>query len=251
MYPDLFKIGPLVIHTYGLMMAIAFLVSYFLLKKETKKIGDSPDFAANMVFWAAIGGLAGAKLLYALENIKYTVQDPIGVIFSGAGLAYQGGLLGGTLAVILFLKKNKRNIGVYADIVAPILFIGQAIGRIGCFFAGCCHGVECNLPWAVRFPNAIPPAEGPVHPTQLYEAIYNTTMFFVLRRLRPKFKDRNWTIFSLYLIFAGAERFLIEFIRVNPVVFLGLTMFQYISLLMVITGVIILLSLAKPKSKKS
>ncbi|RKY50891.1 MAG: prolipoprotein diacylglyceryl transferase [Candidatus Neomarinimicrobiota bacterium] len=249
MHPILFKLGPIIIHTYGLMMATAFLVSYLLLAREVRRLGEKTDFASNMVFWAAVGGLAGAKLLYALENLKYTIQDPLGTIFSGAGLAFHGGLFGGTLAVIVYLKKHKKSVGEYADIVGPILLVGQAIGRIGCFFAGCCHGKECSLPWAVTFPNAIPPASGPVHPTQLYEALYNVIIYFVLIKLRPRLRKR-WATFSLYLIFAGVERFLIEFIRVNPRILFGLTVFQYTSLAMILAGIFILLFLAEPLDKK-
>ncbi len=241
MHPELLHIGPLTIYTYGLMMATGFLVSYLILQHELKKRGESPDLASNIVFWAAIGGILGAKIFFIIDYWSEFVADPVGMIFSGSGLVFHGGLIGGTLAVILLLRHSKKKVGPYADLIAPLLLIGQGFGRIGCFFAGCCHGKACTLPWAVTFPYASPPADYPVHPTQLYEASYNFIIYFVIVKfIRPRLK-RNWMTFAVYLLFAGGERFLIEFIRVNPRIALGLTSAQFTSLGLFITGLVMLL----------
>lgn len=240
MHPELLHLGPLTIYTYGLMMAIGFLVCYYVLNRELKKRGDSPEMASNIVFWAAIGGILGAKILFIIDYWPEFLTDPIGMIFTGSGLVFHGGLIGGTLAVILVLKHYQKPIGPYADLIAPLLLLGQAFGRIGCFFAGCCHGSACELPWAVTFPYASPPADFPVHPTQLYESLYNFIMFFVIVKLiRPRLKIA-WQTFAIYLLAAGGERFLIEFIRVNPRILFGLTSAQLTSLAMVFAGAIIL-----------
>ncbi|MFH1213147.1 MAG: prolipoprotein diacylglyceryl transferase [Candidatus Neomarinimicrobiota bacterium] len=245
MHPELLHLGPVTVYTYGLMMAIGFIVCYFILQAESKKLGDHPDLASNIVFWAAIGGIAGSKILYLLENIPDFLADPKGMVFSGSGLVFHGGLIGGAIAVILVLRKAHKKIGVYADILGPLLLLGQGFGRIGCFFAGCCHGKACDLPWAVTFPYASPPANYPVHPTQLYEAALNIIFFFVLAKLvRPRMKRVGET-FAIYLITGGLIRFLIEFIRVNPRIWLNLSSAQFTSLAMMLVGVIIILLLVK------
>ncbi len=252
MHPILLKLGPVTIYTYGFMMATAFLTAYFVLKWEVKKIGGSSDFASSIVFWAAIGGIIGAKIFYLLENISFVIEDPIGMIFSGAGLVFHGGIIGGTIAVVSLIEKSKKPLGMYVDIIGPVLLLGQGIGRIGCFCAGCCHGCASSLPWAVVFPNAAPPANYPVHPTQLYETIINFIFFFILIKvIRPKTK-KHGTTFAIYLIFAGVERFFMEFIRVNPRGFLGLTNYQFSSIALVLAGIILLLFFVKqPKIVKN
>lgn len=245
MHPELLHIGPLTIYTYGFMMATAFLVSYLILRYEIKKRGDDPEIASNIIFWAAIGGIVGAKIFYMVEFYRDLLQDPLGMIFSGAGLVFHGGLVGGTIAVILVIRLTKKPLGKYADIIGPVLLVGQGIGRIGCFFAGCCHGKACDLPWAVTFPHASPPADYPVHPTQLYETIINFTMFFVLVKfVRPRLKTPG-TTFAIYLMIAGLERFLLEFIRVNPKVAWGLSSAQFTSMGIFIAGLILLTILLK------
>ena len=133
MYPELLHLGPLTIYTYGLMMATAFIVCYLILKWEITKRGDNLEIASNIVFWAAIGGILGSKILYMIEYFQDVIEDPVGMIFSGAGLVFHGGLIGGTLAVILVIRKAKKSVGEYADIIGPVLLVGQGIGRIGCF----------------------------------------------------------------------------------------------------------------------
>lgn len=248
MHPELLHLGPLTIYTYGFMMATAFLVCYFILKHEITRRGDHPDIASNIIFWGAIGGILGAKIFYLIEYFQDVLMDPMGMIFSGAGLVFHGGLVGGTAAVVIVILKSKKPLGEYADIIAPILLIGQGIGRIGCFFAGCCHGKACNLPWGVTFPHASPPANYPVHPTQLYETLINITLFFILVKLiRPRTK-RVGTTFALYFIFAGAERFFLEFIRVNPKVALGLSSAQFTSIGIILAGLIILKFFTKERT---
>ncbi len=247
MHPELLHIGPVTIYSYGLMMATAFLTCYFLLNWEFKKIGAPRDFASNLIFWAAIGGILGAKIFYLFEHLPELIADPAGMIFSGAGLVFHGGLIGGTITVIIILRKNNLSILKYGDIIGPVLLVGQGIGRIGCFLAGCCHGSACDLPWAVTFPYASPPADYPVHPTQLYETLLNFSFFFVLVFLiRPRTKKYGVT-FGIYLLFAGLERFLLEFIRVNPKDAWGLSHYQYSSLAIFLVGVVVLAFLTRDK----
>lgn len=267
MHPVLFKIefpiiGPITIYTYGFMMAMAFLTCYYILRWELKRVGDNPDFASSIIFWGAIGGILGSKILYLLENFSDVVVDPIGMVFSGAGLVFHGGIIGGAIAIVAIMLKSKRKMGLYSDMIGPILFLGQGIGRIGCFFAGCCHGKSTDFILNIRFPEGsiasvyqynngminssfIPSL--PVHPTQLYETVFNFIMFFILVSIRPKLR-RSGLVFCLYMIFAGTERFFLEFIRVNPVWALGLTVAQFTSIAFVLAGTI-LIYFTVPKEK--
>lgn len=260
MHPILFKlklpgIGELPIHTYGVMIAIAFLVSYFVIKWEIKRRNGNEKMAEEIVFWALIGGLIGARLFYMFTNFQHMLNDPLGMIFSGSGQAYHGGLIGGGIAIIILLKIKDKSLGSYADIIAPVLFLGQGIGRIGCFFSGDSFGKVTKSFLGVKFPkNSLPYIhqikEGlidgsyssslPIHPTQLYEMAFNIIMFFVLIKfVRPKLKYKGST-FALFLLIAGTERFFLEFIRVNPEVALGLTVYQFTSLALVLSGAILL-----------
>tara|TARA_Y100000814_G_C12316696_1_gene396852 strand:+ start:549 stop:1331 length:783 start_codon:yes stop_codon:yes gene_type:complete len=244
MMPYILEIGPLRIPSYGFMLMIAFMTNYFLLTRETKKLGKDPEIAGDLVFWAAIGGIGGSKVYYMIENFNAFSADPLAMIFSGSGLVFLGGLAGGMLAVTIYLRKKNEPWLMWADIVAPCLILGYAIGRIGCFLVGDDYGIPTNLPWGMSFPRGAPPTYQEVHPTQIYEAVLGLSIFFVLSRLRLKSKPLG-SVFSFYLIFAGMERFLIEFIRTNEKYMLGLSGAQVISLIMVTTGIILLTQLGK------
>ena len=244
MMPYILEIGPLRIPSYGFMLMIAFMTNYFLLTRETKKLGNDPEIAGDLVFWAAIGGIGGSKVYYMIENFDAFSADPLAMIFSGSGLVFLGGLAGGMLAVTIYLRKKNEPWLMWADIVAPCLILGYAIGRIGCFLVGDDYGIPTNLPWGMSFPRGAPPTYQEVHPTQIYEAVLGLSIFFVLSRLRLKSKPLG-SVFSFYLIFAGMERFLIEFIRTNEKYMLGLSGAQVISLIMVTTGIILLTQLGK------
>ncbi|MFA4838695.1 MAG: prolipoprotein diacylglyceryl transferase [Candidatus Neomarinimicrobiota bacterium] len=250
MHPILIKLGPVTLYSYGFMMAMGFLTCYYLLQREYRKRGENPDFASNTVFWAAISGIVGAKIFYIIENLSEFLIDPFGMIITGSGLVFHGGLIGGAIAVIVYLTRSKKSILVHGDNIIPTMFIGQAFGRIGCFLAGCCHGKACDLPWAITFPYASPPADFPVHPTQLYEAALNLILFFVLVKvIRPR-THKDGTTFGLYLILAGAERFFIEFLRVNPRYAFGLSSAQFTSIAIALAGVVLLVFFTKERKKK-
>lgn len=266
MHPELIHLGPLTIYTYGLMMAIAFLTGYYILKRDVTRLGEDPVLASDLTFWAAVGGIAGAKIFYLVENFSETLSDPIGTIFSGSGLVFQGGLIGGTLSVVFFLKMKHKSLGIYADIAGPVLLVGQGIGRIGCFFAGCCHGDVCHSSLGLVFPAESQPAihqfsEGllktyhmpslPTYPTQLFETIFNVIMFIVLVKwIRPRLKKRGST-FALFLLIQGTERFFLEFFRVNPKGLWGLTHYQFSSMFLMLLGTVLWVFFVKvPKTGK-
>ena len=140
----------LAIYSYGFMLVVAFYTCYALLLKEMRRLGYSDKLASDILTAAAIGGIIGSKIYYLMENFDRVVIDPTGMIFSGAGLVFLGGLMGGTLGVTIVLKKNELPWLTFADIVAPLLILGYAIGRVGCFLVGDDYGHYESVSRAVR-----------------------------------------------------------------------------------------------------
>lgn len=240
MYPVLLRLGPLTIYSYGLMMAIAFLTAGFLLGKELSRKGFDGDLASSMVFWALIGGFGGARILAIIDDWSSFVSDPLHSIFSGSGFVFYGGLIGGCIAVSWTIYRHGLPWLPTVDCIAPGLVLAQGIGRIGCQLAGDgCWGSETTLPWGMTYPNAIvgwsyePGVR--VHPTPLYEFTAYFLVFAILWAIRKR-QYRDGTIFWLYLILAPTARFLIEFVRINPRVFLGLSQAQLVSLGLIAIG---------------
>ncbi len=240
MYPVLLKLGPLTIYSYGLMMAIAFLTAGYLTGKELSRKGFNGDLASTLVFWAAVGGLGGARLFAILGDWQSFVADPLHSLFSGAGFVWYGGFLGGVAAVTWSMRRHRLPWLTTVDCIAPALALAHGIGRIGCQLAGDGDwGRETTLPWGMTYPNAIvgwhyPPGVR-VHPTPLYELILYTLIFAVLWTLRTR-RHPAGTLFWWYLVLAPAARFLIEFVRINPRVVFGLTEAQMISLVLMAIG---------------
>ena len=248
----------LAIYSFGLMLVVAFYSCYYFLNYDLKLLGYEEKLSSDIIFWAAVGGILGAKIYYLLENIDRVVNsyDPLNMIFSGAGLVFLGGLMGSTICVSFILKKNKVPWLTFANIIGPLIFLGYALGRLGCFLVGDDYGIPSSLPWAISFPNGIPPtttntfsdlypwvdisAYDPgvitVHPTQLYEAIICFILFLILWKYRKSTKIKD-ILFFLYLFLAGVERFFIEFIRTNQkYVFELFSGAQVISIMMIIIG---------------
>ncbi len=249
--PFVFHLGPLEITGYGLMMMVAFLMGGWLIALELKRRGLSEDYAADMIAAAVIGGIVGAKLWYV------AVSQDLGALFSRGGLVWYGGFLGGTAAVILNGWRLKVPIRWTMQLAAPALPAAYALGRIGCFLVNDDYGRPTDLPWAVKFPQGLPPSTAAsmeqlfgipvpagtspstvlaVHPTQIYEAIIMLAAFMLLWSLRKSDRATGW-IFGLYLVIAGVERFLIEILRAKDDRFLGpFTLAQLTSVLLVGVG---------------
>ena len=247
MYPILFQIGPFTIYSLGLLWALGALCAGWVVRLELKRYRFNPDLASSLVAAAAIGGLIGARLLLILEEWTSFIRSPWDFVFSGAGFSWYGGLIGGALAVTWVVRRHGIPWLKAADMSAPAAALGYGIGRIGCFLAGdATWGKVTDVPWAMAFPNAVfgwvdpltgvpyPPGVK-VHPTQIYELIQSLIVFGILWPLRKKTFPPG-TIFWLYLILAGSMRFLVEFWRVNPVIALGMTEYQWISLALVLVG---------------
>jgi phosphatidylglycerol---prolipoprotein diacylglyceryl transferase len=257
MYPVLFQNGPFTIYSLGVLWALAAICAGYVVRLELKRYRLDPELASSMVFAAAAGGLVGARLLLILEEWNDFLHSPWNFIFSGAGFSWYGGLIGGTIAVTWWVRQRSIPWLKAADIAAPALALGYGVGRIGCFLAGdATWGKITDMPWGLAFPNAVagwvdplsgvPYPQGVrVHPTQLYEVVQSLLVFSVLWILRKRHYPHA-TIFWLYLVLAGSMRFLVEFWRANPVVGLGMSEYQWISLAVVAVG---LLQVLRPRSQ--
>jgi phosphatidylglycerol:prolipoprotein diacylglycerol transferase len=215
------------IQSFGLALGVAFLVAGWMVAKRLKELGRNVDLAYEMVFAALIGGIVGAKLWYVAETG--------GPLFSGTGLTFYGGLIGGALAVCAWAHhRGELNLQL-ADAVVPSLAAAYAIGRIGCQLAGDGdYGSDWDGPWAMSYPNGTVPIDTPVHPTPIYETLAMGAFAILLWRWRDRW--RPGTLTAVYLVGAGLERFLVEFVRRNPDVALGLTQPQLVSVAMMLAG---------------
>jgi phosphatidylglycerol---prolipoprotein diacylglyceryl transferase len=235
-YPEI-NIGPLTLQTFGLMFALAFLAAGALIAKRLKELGKPVDWAYEMGFAALIGGIVGSRLYFLVENWDSVSDDLLGNVFSGSGLVWYGGVIGGAIAVLLWAWYRGFLGLALLDLAAPALALGYAVGRIGCQLSGDGdYGKPWDGPWAMAYPDGTVPTEQEVHPTPIYEALAMGFGAWLLWQLRDRF--RTGVLFALYLLYAGGERFLVEFVRRNDDVALGLTTAQLESLAMVLAGAI-------------
>lgn len=222
------------------MAALAFLVAGWLTGKEMTRRGLPGDVSSSMVFWAAVGGLVGSKLWYVVQDPAALMADPFHTIFSGSGIVWYGGLVGGTLGVTMTIRRHGLPWLRTVDCAAPALALAHGIGRIGCQLAGDGDwGRVTTMPWGMAYPRAIvgwpyPPGEV-VHPTPVYEMLAYFGVFAILWSMRKR-PHPDGTIFWWYLVLGPAARFVIEFYRINPPLALGLSTAQWFSLLLVAIG---------------
>jgi phosphatidylglycerol---prolipoprotein diacylglyceryl transferase len=234
MQPEI-ELGPLTLQTFGLMMGLGFVAAGFAASRFLKEIGKPADWAYEMVFAALVGGIVGARLWWIAENWSEAQDDLLGSLFSGSGLVWYGGALGGAAAVLLWAWRRNWLTLQMLDVAAVPLALGYAFGRIGCQLAGDGdYGVAWDGPWAMAYPNGTVPTTEEVHPTPVYETIAMLIVAALLWRWRHRW--RPGTLFALYLFLAGLERFLVEFVRRNDEVLLGLTQPQIFSVIMMVAG---------------
>ena len=219
MYPEIFHISFL--HTYGVLVALAFLVGLWMAARLGKESGLNPDKITNLASYCGLAAILGAKLMMVVVDFDHYRQNP-GDIFSiatlQAGGVFYGGLILALVVAWWYMRKERLPLGPTADAFAPAIALGHGIGRLGCFSAGCCWGVECHLPWAVTFNNPVAndltgvPLARPLHPTQLYESFAEFVIFFILYRQFHK-QHHSGAIIGLYMVLYGSARFIVEFFR--------------------------------------
>ncbi|MDQ3677815.1 MAG: prolipoprotein diacylglyceryl transferase [Actinomycetota bacterium] len=243
MQPEIDLFG-LSLKTFGMCFALGFVVSGAIVAHRLKELGKPPDWAYEIVFAALIGGLLGARGYWVLTHTSQVGDDFLGNVFGGSGLVWYGGVLGGGAGVLLWAYR-KAMVNVHlADLCVPGLAMGYAIGRIGCQISGDGdYGTATDLPWGMAYPDGAVPTTEVVHPTPIYETLTMGLVAWVLWRLRDTF--RPGVLFAWYLVLAGGERFLVEFVRRNDAAVVGLTEAQLFSLAMLVAGVVWLVRAAR------
>ena len=255
MFPKLISIGSFFVPTYGVLVAIAFLLALFVITRLAPKAGLDKERVTNLGIYCALMGLLGAKVLMIIFDWN---RLPLNEIFSLATLQAAGVFHGGLIAAILFAIYYTRRFGMpwltTADVFAPGIAIGHAIGRLGCFMAGCCYGVVCERPWAVTYTNpeansmSNTPLYQPLHPTQLYEAGAELLVFLLLMWMWRQ-RRRPGVVIATYLIVSSALRFWVEFYRFHEQALpfgLPLSLTQWISIALMLAGAAILVKLPRP-----
>jgi prolipoprotein diacylglyceryl transferase len=247
-------LGPLTIPTFGLMVATALLVSAYVLQADfdrrrgqleaIKGYKSQKDEGFLIIGVAGLAGLLGARLYHVLESPTEFFADPWPQLFSRFGFAWFGGFLGGFVALLFLARRSKIPVLEFLDICSPAACVGYAIGRIGCLLSGDGdYGKPTSLPWGMSFPNGVVPTPDRVHPTPLYEFFIWLAIAAFLWRMGSKAlrgpKARG-EIFCNYLLLTGAARFLIEFLRINPRSFFGLSNAQAASLVSILLGAVLL-----------
>jgi phosphatidylglycerol:prolipoprotein diacylglycerol transferase len=283
MIPVLFEIGPIKIYSYGLMLGIGFLLGSYVLSLEFKRKGINPNLASNITIIALIFGIAGAKLLYLIENWSAFIQAPIDMAFSAGGLTWYGGFFLGLLAVVLYVRAKKVPLLKFLDALGIALLLAYGIGRLGCHFSGDGdYGFPTDLPWGTnyekgtyppdrafrifyeseemrrlypeiieKFPHGVP-ANTPCHPTPVYEMLLGVAGFCLMWFWLRKKPYPDGKLFALYLVLSSVFRFSVEFLRLNPRLLFGLSEAQLFSAVLFLVGVVWILRLnAKPSSPAS
>jgi phosphatidylglycerol:prolipoprotein diacylglycerol transferase len=234
MHPICFYVFSWPIYWYGVMVALAFMLSVAHWNLLGRRQGREPGFGSELALWLVVGGIIGARLAYVAANWTEYIAQPQRILFiREGGLVFYGGWFGGTAALWLFSRLKQEPLLPLADFTISAIPLAHAVGRIGCFLNGCCYGSPTTVPWGVCLEGAMR------HPTQLYEfavnvAVYGMMWAAILRKLRPG------ALLALYLMTYPAGRFVIEFFRGDPRIrFAGLTLAQLISLAMVVGGLVL------------
>lgn len=249
MFPILLKIGGLTLPTYGFLLAAGYLVGLFTAIHFAKKEGFDPNPMLDLGLLVALAALLGAKLFLIFQDFRFYLGNPREIFtlaFLHSGGIFYGGFLVALAAGLWYCRRKKFKVLKVVDAFAPGIILGHAIGRLGCFSAGCCWGLPTHVPWAVTFTNPFShdvvgvPLDIPLHPTQLYEAAANFGIFLLLRWRYPH-KKFDGQIFSIYLMSYSAWRFFVEFFRAHDPEALmwggALSTAQFISVLCLLVGV--------------
>ena len=260
-------LGPLTIPTFGLMVATGLLVSAYVLQADFDrrregflrhgylkdgKESSHHDEGFLIIGIAGFSGIVGARLYHVLESPRELMAEP-SLLISRFGFAWFGGFLGGFVALVFLAKRYRIPVLEFMDLCSPAAAVGYAIGRLGCLLSGDGdYGVPTKLPWGMSFPNGVVPTTDRVHPTPIYEFLIWMLIAVILWQLGKKTLggEAPGRAFCAYLILTGVARFLIEFIRINPRSFLGMSNAQTASLISILFGIVLALRIKSGSQKE-
>lgn len=257
MHPIAFHLGPLTVHWYGILLAVGMFAGLWTAGQRATLTGVPAEKISDLGLWLILGAVAGARALYVMTYWRESFAGlPIWEVFmiQRGGLVYYGGLVGASLACILYCAKHKLALWKVADVFAPSIALGYVFGRLGCLMNGCCYGRACDLPWAIRFPDnpGGPPAGVPLHPTQIYDSLLSLALYGMLAWLYRR-KAFDGMVFAVYLIGYGLTRSLVEIFRGDYSEahrHAGLTPAQLVSVGIVMTGVVLFTFMSRKRSAK-
>ncbi|MFH1428110.1 MAG: prolipoprotein diacylglyceryl transferase [Candidatus Margulisiibacteriota bacterium] len=245
MHRELIHIGNITLYSYGTMVALGFFLATAWAYSRAKNEGISSESVLSQVIWVIVSGIIGARLFYVIQFWPQFQDAPLQVLnIRGGGLVFYGGLISGLGAIILFSRINKLSVLKVFDLAAPATVLGYGIGRVGCFLNGCCYGKPTTMPWGVRFDHLLEAR----HPTQLYASVTALVIFGFLVYLSSRKKYDGQIIFW-GVVLHSTYRFLIEFIRENPIYY-GLSSAQWIALGLIAVAVGFRTGLGQALSKK-
>ena len=253
MFPKLFELGPITVYTYGLLLAAAYLAGLQLALMRARRAGLDPNKVMDLGIWVIVAALVGAKGLLILIDFRYFVENPAEIfsLVRSAGVFY-GGLILAVAVGIWIIRKYRLPLWTTCDLFAPGIALGHVVGRLGCFFAGCCFGRETHVPWAVTFTNPLASQFGtplgvPLHPTQLYESGAELLILFGLLALERRGRPFPGRTFWSYMAVYAVSRFVIEIFRGDERGFLagGLSTSQFISLILLPLSLVMLYVLSR------
>ena len=250
MYNEIFKIGFISIHGYGLMIGIGILCALVIAGKRAKKKGLDADFVYSLGIVSLVFGFIGAKLLYCIVEINVFLNEPMRIL-SGSGFVLYGGIIGGILAAMIYCKFKRVSFLQYFDLTVPSVALAQGFGRIGCFLAGCCYGRETDSAIGIVFHNSpIAPNGVKLIPTQLFSSAGDFLVAVVLLVYARK-ERKTGKVGALYLILYSMGRFIIEFFRNDYRGSIGiLSTSQFISLIILVIGSLMLFMKELPWTNK-
>jgi phosphatidylglycerol:prolipoprotein diacylglycerol transferase len=251
MFPDLFSLGPVTIHTYGVFAATGFFFAMIVTWKIAEPEGITLQHIVDMGLIIILSAIIGSRLLHVLLNMSYYIHEPVAIfkIWQG-GLVFSGGIIAVVIAMFWYAKRRNLSLMKIGDLWAPGAALGQAVGRIGCFMAGCCYGKPTDLKWGVVFtdPRSLAPLDTLLHPTQIYSSLSGFIIFFVLLKMRAK-KTFEGRVFLWFLILHSTARLAIERFRGDYrgiILNTDMSVTQLISIFILIGSVVALMVL-KPK----
>jgi phosphatidylglycerol:prolipoprotein diacylglycerol transferase len=233
MHPVLFSIGSLKIYSYGVFTALAMLVAFVATMRSARRAGVDPLHAADLLFFMFVSGVVGARLFFVLQHLEEYRGEPWRAFFlREGGLVWYGGFIVSASTALVYAYWRRWPLLKLCDFFAPVLALAHGVGRLGCFFNGCCFGKAAS--WGIAFPDDPTPRI----PVQLYEAASLVALSLYLFRLAGE-KRNEGSVFAAYLFFYGVLRFCLEFLRGDQTLYAGLTLPQWTSLGLVAAGALV------------